>query len=366
MAKRNLAGAWASLFRRNLALINRNLKTTQRKVAAAVVKAAKVAKATKPVKPTKRPTQQPTKRPTKQPPATRRPVASAGGKQLSGVALGTGGARRYLLFRPAGITRGEHLPLLVMLHGCSQDAPGFALCTRMNAVAARERFLVLYPEQERLANSQGCWNWFDTRGTRAASEAASILRAVDQVCLQQPVDRARIAVAGLSAGASMAALLASLHPQRFRAVVMHSGIPPGTADSALTALRAMRGRRSTRPLVATPEAFAQSWPPLLVIHGTADNVVSPVNGQAAVLAWADAAGAKARPPRQVQRGQRYPMTVTDYTCRSRTVATHVAVQGLGHAWSGGGAGQAYADARGPDASRVVWAFAARQFKLRAG
>jgi poly(hydroxyalkanoate) depolymerase family esterase len=119
---------------------------------------------------------------------------------------------------------GERLPLMVMLHGCGQDARSFATSTRMNRVAARGRFLVLYPEQDRLANSQGCWNWFDTSAGRAYGEAALIMQAIDQVWMLYAGDRERVVIAGMSAGASMAALLVTRHPQRFKAVVMHSGI----------------------------------------------------------------------------------------------------------------------------------------------
>jgi len=257
---------------------------------------------------------------------------------------------------------GERLPMLVMLHGCGQDADSFAASTRMNRVAQRERFLVLYPEQDRLANAQACWNWFDTASGRAFGEAALIMKAIDQVCLLYPVDRARVAIAGLSAGASMAALLVTRHPERFKAVAMHSGIPPGTAHSTLSALGAMHGRRATRPLVATPATMAANWPPLLVIHGGADTVVSPQNGQAAAQVWAAAAGARASSARRVQRGQRYAASVTDYKHRGRTMATLVEIDRLAHAWSGGAAQQAYSDGRGPDASRMVWAFVARQFR----
>ena len=238
----------------------------------------------------------------------------------------------------------------------------FAMSTRMNNVAARERFMVLYPEQDRASNATGCWNWFDTSGGRAYGEASLILNAIDQVSVMYGVDRTRVAVAGLSAGASMAALLVTRHPSRFKAVVMHSGIPPGTAHSTMSAIGAMHGVRATRPLAARPLEKAVSWPPLMVIHGGADRVVSPSNGLAAVRAWASAAGARESAVRNVQRGTRYATNVTDYKRKGQTVATLVEIARLGHAWSGGAAKQPFSDGAGPDASRMAWAFAARQFR----
>lgn len=306
-------------------------------------------------------------------------TARDAGTWHDGVALGPGGARRYRLFMPRLFTPGslmppgsaspERLPLIVMLHGCGQSADGFALSTRMNRIAVKERFGVLYPEQDRHANLQGCWNWYDTDTRRAYREAATLIAAIDQVVHLHPLAADRVAVAGLSAGASMAALLASRHPERFAAVVMHSGVPPGAAHSTGSALRAMLGRvpaQQGAPSAAAAEA-APAMPPLLVIHGTADRIVATANGEAAVQAWAAAAGAAAAPSRIVQRGQRRAMTVTDFKRRGQTVATLCLVDRLGHAWSGGAASQRFSDAAGPDASRMVWAFAARQFaRLRAG
>ncbi len=301
---------------------------------------------------------------TLKPVVARRTPPPGSGAWIPGMVAGTMGVRRFRLYRPNGVRVGERLPLMVMLHGCGQDANSFAASTRMNRVAQREGFLVLYPEQDHLANAQGCWNWFDTDSGRAHGEAALIMQAVDQVCLLHPVDRERVAIAGLSAGASMAALLVSRHPSRFKAVVMHSGIPPGTAHSSLSALGAMQGRRRTKPLAAAPEQMQAHWPPLLVIHGDADGVVSPHNGRAAAQAWAHAAGAQQGPTRSVQRGRRYPMAVTDFRCRGSAVATLVTVDRLAHAWSGGAAGTPFGDAQGPDASRMAWTFAARQFRPR--
>ncbi|MDO9002488.1 MAG: PHB depolymerase family esterase [Aquabacterium sp.] len=281
------------------------------------------------------------------------------GEWIPGVALSPMGARRYHLFKPPGVQWQERLPLLVMLHGCGQDAQSFALSTRMNRLAARERFLVLYPEQDRRANPQGCWNWYGTRTKTAYGEAAILMAAVQQVSQLYPVDPARVAIAGMSAGASMAALMVTRYPDRFKAVAMHSGVPPGAAESTVSALAAMRGRGATQALSATTD-----WPALLVIHGDRDAIVAASNGQAAAKLWAEAAGPHVEKSRQVSRGQRHPMTVTDFKVRGgRTVATLCAIDGLAHAWSGGLARQAYSDAQGPDASRMIWSFATRQFDI---
>lgn len=289
------------------------------------------------------------------------------GDWLAGVALGAGGARRYRLYRPPGVQPGERLPLLVMLHGCGQTAASFARSTRMNRLAARERFLVLYPEQDRTANPQGCWNWYDTRNYHADAEAATLMAAIDQACLLYPVDRDAVAVAGLSAGASMAGLLAVAHPQRFRALAMHAGVPPGHAHSAAGALAAMHGRRLPAAEFAragthalAPDGGPGNWPPLLVVHGRDDLVVSPRNARAAAAQWAGALGAVPGEARLVQRGARRAMTVTDFR-RGRQLCVRLCeVDGLGHAWSGGQAGEAFSDASGPDASRLIWRFVAAQ------
>lgn len=278
------------------------------------------------------------------------------GQWLMGLVMAADGPRRYYLFRPAGVRFGERLPLLVMLHGCHQDARTFAASTRMNRIAARERFLVLYPEQTRLAHAQGCWHWFDTQGGRAQAESAWVLRAIDQVSLLYSADRERTAIAGLSAGASMAALLATQHPQRFRAVVMHSGVPPGLAPTAATALRAMRGQRAMAPL----PPGEHHWPPLLALHGEDDGVVSARNAVAAVQRWADAAGATPGPAQTQRRGQRHPLTLTHYRRGRELVATLALIRDLGHAWSGGAARERFGEPQGPDASRLAWRFIARQ------
>jgi poly(hydroxyalkanoate) depolymerase family esterase len=286
-------------------------------------------------------------------------VHSASSQWTSGMASGVSGTRRYRLFKPSAVRPGERLPLVVMLHGCTQDAQALAASTKMNRLAQVERFMVLYPEQDRLSNLQNCWNWYDTRTGRAQREADSIASAVEHICLTQPVDPLRLALVGLSAGAGMASLLAVRQPERFQAVVVHSGVGPGLASSSATALRAMRGHRVAVPLV--PLATGSHLPALLVIQGNVDPIVAPSNGAQAAQLWADCEGAHAGKPHTVQRGKRHPAMVTDYRNRGRLVATLCLVNGLGHAWSGGAPDLPYSDPKGPDASRMAWTFMKKQF-----
>jgi poly(3-hydroxybutyrate) depolymerase len=157
----------------------------------------------------------------------------------------------------------------------------------------------------------------------------------------------------------MAIRVAARDPACFRAVVMHSGIAPGMAHSSVTAFTAMRGHGVAAPLPAL--SAGAHLPALLVIQGSTDPLVAPGNAPMAAQLWATREEAKAVPPRTVQRGARYPATLTDYKAKGRLVATLCEIRGLGHAWSGGAANQAFSDPKGPDASRMIWAFSIKQF-----
>jgi len=338
MVRRTTRALWSRSFQRTLKAMTRTALHTGTKVIKASLQAT-------PVKPKRS--------------AAKKAVATSI-NWTTGIAVGTAGPRRYRLYKPPGIKRNERLPLLVMLHGCGQDAAALAGSSRMNQIAAREGFFVLYPEQDRLSNIQGCWNWYDTRTGRAQAEESSINATIDTICLSQAVDRSKIALAGISAGAGMAVLLATHHPERFRAIAMHSGIAPGVAHSSASAIKAMFGQSAT-PSPLPPIAPNTRLPALLVIHGTADHVVAPSNGEEAAMRWGERVGATASQPRTVQRGARYAATITDYRSKGRLIATLCEVNRLGHAWSGGAAGYPYSDPKGPDASRMIWAFAAKQF-----
>ena len=313
------------------------------------------------------------------PEATSSPLALSGvlglglGSWRAGLATGPGGPRRYYLYgpppAPASDDRTEQrLPLMVMLHGCGQNAIDFARITRMNLLAAQERFFVLYLEQDKLANFKGCWNWHQRRSGVADAEAGTLMNAIDDVCRQHPVDRERVAVAGLSAGASMAALLASRFPHRFKAVAMHSGVAPGAALSSLTVAGAMSGRHAA-PIFLTAvgkamgaAAVAATLPPLIVLHGQDDDVVAPSNAGDSAAIWAMATLADPTAEQPAQDAGRYPMRRTVYAREGRPWVELCRVDGLGHAWSGGSAGFPFSDPQGPCATGMFWRFAKKKFQ----
>lgn len=266
---------------------------------------------------------------------------------------GEGGTLAYKLYVPSG-HGGRSLPLVVMLHGCTQSPDDFATGTGMNALAEADGFLVAYPAQSRAANASRCWNWFETgHQARGRGEPALIAGLAQAVVREFGLDPARVYVAGLSAGGAAASVLAATYPDLFAAVGVHSGLACGAARDAGSAFAAMRGgtgpvRRLERPI------------PTIVFHGDRDRTVDPKNGDQ-VVAQATPGTALARTVTQgvSEGGMAYTRTVQG-DASGRPVLEQWSLHGAGHAWAGGSARGSYTDALGPDASRAMIAFFRQQ------
>lgn len=261
------------------------------------------------------------------------------------------GTRNYKLYIPASY-RGQPVPLLVMLHGCTQNPDDFAAGTQMNQLAEEMGWLVVYPEQAANANHSKCWNWFNAidqqRGQGEPSIIAGIAR---QIIDEYPVSERQVYVAGLSAGGAMAVIVGTLYPELFAAVGVHSGLPFASAQDLPSALSAMKRG------VNTAAKAGNGAQPIIVFHGDSDTTVNPRNGEQ-VMAQRLHHHRGARPQVQsgaVPNGYRYTQT-THTTADGAPVGEHWVVHGAGHAWSGGSATGSYTDAKGPDASREMLRF----------
>lgn len=283
-------------------------------------------------------------------------VAPAGARFVDRSFANEAGRRSYKLYVPRSLGDHAAVPLVVMLHGCTQSPDDFAAGTRMNELAEEHGFLIVYPAQSRDANASGCWNWFNAGDQRRDRGEPSLIAGITRQIMDEfPVDPDRVFAAGLSAGGATAAIMGATYPDLFRAIGVHSGLACGAARDMPSAFAAMRQGGSPAPCRSDGTVV-----PTIVFHGDGDKTVHPVNGMQ-VMAQAAA---------QAQGGLKLGKTVTSgqspggvaYTREVHSDAAGHAVleswvlHGAGHAWSGGSSAGSFTDPKGPDASREMLRF----------
>jgi len=278
---------------------------------------------------------------------------SAGGQWLARSFSNDAGTRSYMLYVPVDhVDKADApMPLIVMLHGCTQSPDDFAAGTRMNQLADTHGFLVAYPAQPANANGNKCWNWFRAGDQAHGRGEPSLLAGIARhVASDYRVDPRRVFVAGLSAGAAMAVILGETYPEVFAAVGAHSGLPFAAANDVSSAFTAMKAGRAH----ATASAHV-SRVPTIVFHGDADHTVAVGNGDD-IVRDATTGMANNAPHTGVAPGGRIYTQTVFTNADGQTRAEYWRVRDAGHAWSGGSAKGSYTDPTGPDASAEMVRF----------
>ena len=286
-------------------------------------------------------------------------IVPAGGKFIEATYSNPAGTRTYKLYIPSRY-QGQALPLIVMLHGCTQSPDDFAAGTRMNLIAEEQTCLVVYPAQPSEANPAKCWNWFrPTDQRRGQGEPSLVAGITRQVMREYSVDPQRVYVGGLSAGAAAAAVMGATYPDLYAAIGVHSGLACGAANDLPSAFVAMRqgnladalGSGDISPVLRNEQAV-----PTIVFHGDRDTTVHPRNGDHVIARSMRITNLRKTVHRgRVPGGHAYTRTIhTDPS--GRAIFEHWEIHGTAHAWSGGSPVGSYTDPRGPDATREMLRF----------
>jgi poly(hydroxyalkanoate) depolymerase family esterase len=306
------------------------------------------------------------------------PVAPATGKWLashfSGQAdHGAGALRRmsYWLYLPQGAPAPAGMPLIVMLHGCDQSATLFAQGTRMNHWAEQQGYAVVYPQQSVSAHPHRCWKWYDRATQHGGGDVSLIVGIVGKVAEKYLIDRSRIYICGISAGAGMANIVALNHPDLFAGLGMHSGPLFGAGHSTVGALGVMQHGASHRVDSAIAEVLLKrpGFPPLptILLQGEEDPVVRPVNQtqltRQAMLLNRLPPGSAVEVATKAGTKSSHPYRVHDVYSDRRLMLRVAQIAELKHAWSGGDERLSYNSGAGPDASKMLLDFFSKHRRI---
>jgi len=229
---------------------------------------------------------------------------------------------------------GPGAPLVVVLHGCTQNAAGYDHGSGWSALADRHGFALLYPEQQRANNANLCFNWFEPGDIRRdGGEALSIRSMIVQMIAAHGLDPSRVFVTGLSAGGAMTAVMLATWPELFAGGAIIAGLPYGTASGVPQAFDRMRGQGGPSgpdlaALVRGASPHQGPWPALSIWHGTADRTVSLSNMDDIVEQWRLLQGLDAAPAQVEAKGGHRTRRWTDGGGRVRIEAHSIA--GMGH------------------------------------
>lgn len=289
------------------------------------------------------------------------------GRLSSGSYTNSAGKLDYELYVPPTYRSGTPVPLVVALHGCTMTADSYRTLSGWDALGRSRGFIVLLPQQLSSRNYFGCWNWFvQSDMQRGSGEPAIIAGMVHAVEKSYAVNTRRVYVAGFSAGGAMANVMGATYPDMFAAV----GSGSGCEYNGLPCV----GYQGPNPSQTGQEAYQAMGRharvmPAIVFQGDADYIVAPANGPEIVQEWRVTDNyVVSRSPNapipthatyrsfgSVPKGRSF--TVDHYGGgRGTDLIEYWSIHGMGHAWSGGSAGQQYGYQSGPSETNAMYAF----------
>lgn len=265
------------------------------------------------------------------------------------------GARDYHGYVPSSYRSGVPMPMLVALHGCTENDVGFELLSGWTQLAEQRGFIVVFPDQSNLANPLGCWNWYlESNQHRGLGEPSIIAGITHKLRSRYSVDPRRIYVTGVSAGGVMANIMAVAYPDLYAAASILAGCE---YDCDILQLQS--------PQVSGQKAIAEMGSrrravPILIFQGSADRVVPPSTAERIVGQWATVAGIDEVADQvvhgQVPGGRSYTHTLHRAAAGGPSLIESYLIDGAGHAYPGGCPCSLYGDPSGPDASNLSWDF----------
>lgn len=300
--------------------------------------------------------------------------AFAAGSWVTGSVSTSYGSRNYKMWVPQAYSANSPAPLVLMLHGCSQNPDAFAVGTSMNTLADMYGFLVVYPEQSYSDDYLQCWQWWDpTDQVRGSGEPLILTTILSQIKSSYTVDPTRTYVAGISAGGAMAVILGATYPDIFAAVGVGSGLEYQAASNRDSAWGVMSngGPNPDTQGFKAYQAMGSRYRtmPVIIFHGTGDSLVNAVNGDQIVTQWAQTNDYADDTNNNDSINATPDMTTTGTVPGGRTYARHQyydshnqtiieqwVVNGMGHAWSGGSSSGSFTDPKGPNATAEMWRF----------
>ncbi|HEY0487995.1 MAG TPA: PHB depolymerase family esterase [Telluria sp.] len=303
---------------------------------------------------------------------------SLAGQWLSAIYTGVGarGAVRSMLYwlylPPAAPPQG--LPLVIMLHGCDQDANAFAQGTRMNVIAGQQGYAVVYPQQSKGSHPQACWKWYDRATQEGGGDVGLIVGIVNTVAASHPIDRSRIYICGFSAGGAMAHIVALNHPGLIAGLGVHSSPLFGAARGAVNAIRVMLQGDSRRAAPAIQEILDRhpGFPPMptILFHGESDRVVHQINQvqleQQALLLNRIPAGSPVDITTRERTSRTLAYRLRDVRLQRKLLLRVVQISELKHAWSGGDDSLVFNSRPGPASSKLLLDFFSRHSRAVIG